>query len=422
MSKLTLNHISKIYGHAKLAVKIEAGQVSYAKLEVFEGARYFEALLKGRYYFEVGEITSRICGTCSAAHMTNALYAIEKALGIEASEQTRLLRELLCVASIIQNQAMHSYFFALPDYLGYGSALAMADRHKEKIDRALKLKQLGNELVTAVGGREIHPITAEVGGFSKLPERQKLKALLKKLIELKKEATATAKLFSQLNYPEFERATEYIALRGETYAGAGDIITSRGTRFVPEDYKNFLQTYTTPYSTSKFVVEKGKSYVVGPLARVNLNMEMLSEDAKAAIEESGIEFPNRNPFITNFARSTEMIHFFDRAAEIIRELKIEKEPKKKIKLKPCSAVAALEAPRGVLFHEYELNKKGSISRANIITPTAQNLRNIEEDVKAFLPSILNKPKESIVLELEKLIRAYDPCISCSTHFLQVKWL
>lgn len=422
MSRITLTHISKIYGHAKLAVKVDKGEVSYAKLEIFEGARYFETLLKGRNYFEVGEMTSRICGTCSAAHTTNALYAVEKALGIEVSEQTRLLRELLCIASIIQNQAMHCYFFALPDYLGYESALAMAAEHREKINRALKLKQLGNELVTVIGGRDIHPITAEVGGFSKLPERAKLREMLRKLVEMKREAAETAELFSQLNYPEFERATEYIALRGESYAGIGDIVTSKGERFNAAEYRKFLQERTKAYSTSKFVAAGGRSYVVGPLARINLNREMLSDDAKAAIEESGFEFPSTNPFMANFARSVEMINFFDRAMEIISELNPQSEPKRKITLKKCSAVAASEAPRGILFHEYELDSKGKVVRANILTPTAQNLMNIEEDVKAFLPLMLNKSKDEVKLELEKLIRAYDPCISCSTHFLQLKWL
>ncbi len=422
MSSITLNHISKVYGHAKLAVKIDKGKVSYVKLEIFEGARYFESLLKGRQYFEAGEITSRICGTCSSAHTTNALYAIEKALGIEVSEQTSLLRELLCTASMIQNQAMHSYFFALPDYLGFGGALEMAAKHKEKVERALRLKQLGNTIVSLVGGRDIHPITAEVGGFSRLPDEDKLKATLPLLLEMKKEAVKTAKLFSKLDYPEFERETEYIALRGRTYAGPGDIITSRGTMFAAEDYKRFLQTYTRSYSTSKFVVQKGRSYVVGPLARVNLNMELLSEDARGTIKDSGIKFPNGNPFISNFARTVEMVHFFDRAIEIISGIHIREEPKKKIVTRQCSAVAASEAPRGVLFHEYALDKAGQLTHSNIITPTAQNLRSIEEDVKAFLPAVLGKKKEQVVADIEKLIRAYDPCISCSTHFLKVRWI
>ncbi|MFH1722944.1 MAG: Ni/Fe hydrogenase subunit alpha [Candidatus Altiarchaeota archaeon] len=423
MPTIELDHITKVEGHAKLKVKVDGGVVTKCQLEVFEGARYFEGILQGRRYDEAPHLTSRICGVCSQAHLITALQAIENALGVDVSPQTRLLRELLLLGQMIQSHALHLYLLVLPDYMGFESAIAMAAKYPKHIQRALNIKKLGNDICTLIGAREVHSITAVPGGFSKIPSQKELDSLLERIKKQKGDIVKAAELFAEFKYPDYQRPTEYVALQKEDeYALMdGTINSTEGLCISKERYLDYFQENIQEYSTAKFVVSEGKGYMVGSLARINLNQRMLSSDARKLIDKSKFDFPNYNPFLNNFAQAVEMVHFTDRAIDILENIRIRKEDPVDFKLRAGRGVAATEVPRGTLYHDYELDDKGDVVHANIITPTTQNLKNCEDDIKGFLPTILKKSQKQVVSNIEMLIRAYDPCISCSTHFLDVEW-
>ena len=423
MSKtIKLDHITKIEGHANLTIAIDKSQVKKCELGAVEGSRYFEGLLKGRKCYEAPEITSRICGICSCIHTVCSIQAVENALGIKPTSQTKMLRELIIIGERIRSHAAHLYFLALPDYTGYESALAMSSKYKNELVRALKLTKLGNEIVSTIGGRAMHPVSAQVGGMLKLPEQEQIDNLRRQLQDAQADALATAKLFIKIKIPKFENETEYFSLSdGVNYPTLyGDLVSQSG-RFKKEEYSKYLEEYHEQYSTSNFVVKKDKAYMVGSLARLNNNYRYLSKNAKKLLSTAKVSFPIKNPFMNNIAQAIELVHCIDKAIELCRKLKIQEESPIEVKFRKSRGIGITEAPRGILIHDYEINDKGEITKANIITPTCQNLLNIQEDIRAYLPSLLKLNEKSIVLEIEKLIRAYDPCFSCSAHFLRVNW-
>ncbi len=422
MVVIKLDHITKIEGHGSLHVTVEEGQVKQVHMKAEEGARFFEAFVRGRQFHEIPTLTSPICGICSQAHVLASISAVEKATGIKPSQQTLLLRELLNIGQFIQSHNIHTHFLVLPDYLGYGDAIEMMDTHSETVKRALKFKRFASEFCTYIGGRDMHPVCAQVGGFSKIPEKKKLDEFLSKLKALRPEAIKIAELFGSLKYPDFEKEKNYSSLlHDKNYALiSGDVIIGK-TRFNPSDYKDNVIESTKPYSPSKYSLFQGESFMLGALARINNTLPKLSDTAKVAISQSEIDFPNHNPFTNNFAQAVEIVHCVDRAIEIIENLKLKKETwthPRKLKIQNGRGVGAVEAPRGTLYHEYTISK-GVLQSANIITPTAQSLNSIEYDVTHYLPQILDNDEKTVVAELEKIIRAYDPCCSCSVHFLQV---
>jgi len=419
---IKLEHITKIEGHANLTVSIDGNKIKKCELGSVEGSRYFEGILKGRKATEAPEITSRICGICSCAHTICAIQAVEDALGIKPSRQTAMLRELVMIGERIRSHATHLYFLALPDYLGFESALDMSTKYKKEVETALRLTKLGNEVITAIGGRDMHPVSLQVGGMLKLPMQEQIDELRRRLQDAQKDAIATAKLFSCVKWPKFDNETEYLSLSDQANYPmlTGDLVSKSG-RFKKEDYLKFLEEYHEPFSTSNFVVRKEKKYMVGALSRLNNNYKFLSKNAKKILTDAKVKFPILNPFMNNFAQGVELVHYVDRAIELCRKIEITEEKTAELKLKKGRGVGVIEVPRGLLFHEYELNDKGEIVKANIVTPTAQNLLNMQEDIRAFLPSLLKLSEPKIVLEIEKLIRSYDPCFSCSSHFLQIKW-
>jgi len=420
---ITLNHITKIEGHAKLTLSIEKNKVNRCELSSTEGSRYFEGLVLGRKYYEAHEMTSRICGICSCAHVVAAISAIENALGCKPSKQTKTLRELLTLGERIRSHATHLYFLALPDYLGYESALAMASKHKEKLERALLIMKVGNEMIKLLGSRDIHPVSATIGGWLKLPSQETINYIKENLIKLKEPAIKTAELFFSLNYPSFSTEGYFCSLKDkDKYAVLDGKFFAGGTEKAKEDYLSFIEEYSVPYSTANFVRIAGKRYSVGALARINNNQDKVSINAKKMLKKSGIKFPSLNPFHNNIAQAVELIHCIDEAIKICEEIEIKPEQLSKIKVAAGRGVGAIEVPRGTLWHEYTLNNKGIITQANIITPTAQNLLNIQEDIKSYVPSIFDKKKEDLIMDIEKLIRSYDPCFSCSAHFLEVNWI
>jgi len=418
MPTINLNQITKIEGHARLQVKIQNKEVKKCKLKIFEGSRYFEGILKNKRYNDLSPIASRICGVCSVVHSLAAVKAVESAFNIKVSEQTNLLRELLSIAGILQSHVLHLYFLTLPDYLGYDNAVEMAKTKKDEIKRALKLKRLGNSIVSAIGGRDVHPFTELVGGFSSLPTKECLKELKSYTKDHVKEGKKTVELFSSLKYPSFKNETEYFALKGGPYFYSDKTVDCFKGECVPiENFEIHFKDYFRPESTAEFVVAKDKEYMVGALARILNNKDKLSSKSKKYVK---LIQPD-NPFTNNIAQAIEINEIINRILEILNKLKIKKEERPEIITKSGTGIGAIEAPRGILFHKYTLDEKGYCKSAHIITPTSQNLPKLEIDIKKYLPSLLKYNKNKISLEIEKLIRAYDPCISCSTHFLEMNW-
>jgi len=423
MSIIKLDHITKIEGHANLTLKVVDGKVESVELAVVEGARFFEGIIKDRRWNEVHLIVQRVCGICSVSHTLAALKAIENGLGIKISQQTQDLRELMEIGAHLQSHSLHLYLLALPDYLGFLSALDMAQKYKKEVLRGLSLKKLGNELDRVIGGRIMHPVAATVGGFSKLPKQEELDMLLKMLEKSKGDALKTVETFAGLAYPRFKRRTEYVCLHQEDKYTItdGNVMFSNGLEIPEDKYLSHLKETVMPYSTAKFSSFENRSYYVGALARVNNNFDLLSKNAVKCIEKNDIRLPSYNPYYNNIAQAIEIVHFIDRAIEILKNFKIKDEEPEVVVPKACRGIAVVEAPRGILIHDYQMDSKGKIMKSNIVTPTAQNLKNIEEDIYKYLPKLLDKKEQEIIFEMERLIRAYDPCISCSAHFLKVDW-
>ncbi|MFH1506779.1 MAG: Ni/Fe hydrogenase subunit alpha [archaeon] len=421
--KITLNHVCKVEGHGSLYVEIDKGKIMKCELGSVEGARYFEGLVQGKHFSQIKEITSRICGICSCAHTICSIKAVEDAFGVKVSEQVEVLRDLLTIGERIRSHATHLYLLALPDYLGYESAIAMAPNYKKEVARALELVKLGNTIVEIVGGREMHPVTPVVGGFTKIISKEDQEKLLKWLKQMKEDARITANLFLNIKYPKFERQTDYVSLKqiDEFPLIRGKVVSLNGMDIEQRDYLNHLKEYIEEHSSAKFSVKKGKSYYTGALARINTNLKLLSRDTEQVMKQSRIKFPSYNPFHNNAAQALELLHWIDQGIRILEKYEFKPEPVLEVKPKKGRGVAAVEAPRGILFHDYTFDENGNMVKANIVTPTAQSLRNMEEDIKEYLKKILSKPRKEIVMEIEKLIRAYDPCFSCSTHFLDVTW-
>lgn len=429
--KITLNHITKVEGHAEVHIKIKDGKIEECHVHSVEGARYFEGLIKGRSYDEVTMITSRICGICSCGHTIASIIAIENAFGVKPSHQTDLLRELITIGERIRSHASHIYFFSLPDYMGYGNAIEMAKKHPQEIKDCLEIIRVGNELIKLVGGRDMHPFTGIVGGFTKIAESskfQKIKDELKNILPLVEKTIA---LFAGLEIPDYEKEDSvFISLENhETFPlHTGKIISNTGLSFEPDQYKTFIKEHFHKGSSAKFASIEGKEFMTGALARINNSGDRLSKKTKALIKKHKIKFPSSNLFLNNLAQALEILHWGERAIEILENNEFKPEAPVKIdfkKTKSCQGIGAIEVPRGILFHDYSFNKKGILEKANIITPTVQNLADMELSVKRYLNQVLenepDKSKELLIKEIEKLIRAFDPCFSCSTHFLKVKW-
>ncbi|MFZ5954916.1 MAG: Ni/Fe hydrogenase subunit alpha [Nanoarchaeota archaeon] len=419
VKEINLNHICKIEGHAHLSLKIEGNKIKTCELKAAEGARFFEALVLGRNVEDIQEIVSRICGICSSAHTIACIQALENALGIKPAEQQKIIRELLMIGERIRSHVTHLYFFSLPDYFGFSSALEMSKKHREKIDNALSLISLGNKIVEIFGGREIHPFLCM---NKSLPQDLNFKELIEKLEESKELIDETINLFSNLDYHGFERESFYLSLKDSEYATISGKIGSADKLVEVDDYKKYLQENIKEYATSKFVLQNSKPFMVGAISRINNNLESLDEHSKHFLKN---RFPSKNPFHNIIAQAIELSYFRQRALVLLKKLNSDNK-EQKIKIKSGSGISAVEAPRGTLFHEYKIDNTGKISYCNIITPTAQNLAMLEQDIKNFVEYLLEKnkkiSKENLVLEIEKLIRAYDPCFSCSTHFLRVNWM
>jgi len=413
-----VNYLARVEGRGALNLSISKdGKVENLRFRIYEPPRFFESFLIGRRYDEVMEIASRICGICPVAHQITALRAIENAIGIEPSQQTLDLRKLMAISAHIQSNVLSMYFLSLPDFMGYESIISMTKDYLDIIKRGLKLKKLGNDITDIIGGRAVHPVTAVVGGFTYIPNKNQLQNVRKRLVETKQDALETVNIFSNINIPDFTRKCEHIAISDPNkYAiNKGRFKSTEGLDIDEIEYRDYISEKQVPYSTAlQSHIKNRDSFMVGPLPRVNLNFNQLSPDAKKAAKDSGIKFPNFNPFISHLARAIELVHDIDESIEIIDRLPF-KDEKREVTCKSGFGAAITEAPRGSLYHSYDLDSNGIVRGADIVPPTAHNAYNIEKDMNKFVETILDLPIDEITLKCEMLIRAYDPCISCSAH-------
>ncbi len=417
--KIRMDHVARTEGHFGFVSNILNGNIEKAKLETFEGARLFEGILEGRNYYEGGEIAQRICGVCSVIHSIVANKAIENAMGVKVSPETILLRKMILLAQIIQSHTLHLYFLSLPDFLDYQDDLKMVEKYPDRSKRMLELRDFGNKIIELIGGRTVHPITPKVGGFTKYPGKEELGVLAKKAKKMLPIAVELAGMFNKFTYPEFRRETEFVALQkeGEYAIYDGDVVSTKGYKVTAKKFLNDVQELEKPYKLVKTPEHEGEAYLVNALSRLHLNHQYLGEDAKKILEQSTIDFPDYNTFHNVVAQAIEIVHCIEEFQRLVKEFSVTKNtiPVVDVKIKSGKGVGAGEAPRGTLYHEYEIDEQGTIKACNIIAPTTQFLFNIEEDLNKYLPQLKEKKLKDQKKEILKMIRAYDPCISCATH-------
>jgi len=421
--KVQIPYLSRIEGHAHLVVDTVAGEVVECQLEVVETPRFFEKLLVGRHYSEVAGLASRICGVCSHSHTLVSLMATEKAFGMEVSDQVTSLRRLLMHGEIIQSHILHLYFMAVPDYLGVNSLLAMAQSRRDLVSRALRLKKLGSDICEVIGGRPVHPVTTCVGGFYRFPEANELQRLRRQLAEALPDLEQTVELVAGLNWPDFSHQAECLALHdADGYPQFGDTLISSAGLQVPSDcYREMIREYVVPHSTAKHARINEETYLVGPLARLRQGYHHLSPLAREVADLLSLSPSTNNPYLAQGARLVEVLNCVEQSLSLIDHL-LQDGLVYEAPVVTCNSregVATLEAPRGVLLHAYSYDKKGFLTAADCVIPTAQNLANLEADLRARVPQIIDADPEQFQSELERLVRAYDPCLSCSTHLLTI---
>ncbi len=430
--KFEVKGVSRIEGHGKLKVFVENGKVKEAKWIIPESARFFEAMLKNQPYDRVADIVSRICGICSIGHYLASVKAIENALGLKISAQTLSFRKLLMHAATIQSHILHVGYLAAPDFVGASSVIPLTASHLEVVKKIIKLHKLGNDMSALLGGRTTHPTNVIVGGFSKLPTKNQLSCLKKNLESLIPDLWAIAEVVKSFTIPEFKRETEYVALKSQKeYAFYdGEVFSTDDGLHPVKKYMKVIQEYCVPHSTAKYAKHCRESYMVGALARFNVNFKQLHPLAKKTAEFLGLSALCYNPYMNTVAQVVETVHSFEDSIKIIdeflkKEIKAENvsriiekaKTKAREKLKEKTGIGIVEVPRGILVHHYVFSGEGLIVRANCIIPTGQNHGNIQSDIETLVPLLLEKDKneKEIQLALEMLVRAYDPCISCSTH-------
>jgi len=419
--KIKIDHIAKIEGHAGFVGHIVKGNVKKAQVEVEEGARLIESLLVGRSYEDVPVITSRICGLCPVIHMITSIKAIEKTFDIKPTRETVLLRELMLAGQIIQSHVLHIFFLSATDYFKNRDGLDIAGEKPEFVKKVLALRDFGNNVIKFIGGRTVHPLTPKVGGWHKVPNKNILSEIE---IERKKVLPYSKLLVDfilSLDIPNFKRKTEYIAHKPKEenkYSSYyGKMYSSEGWIADEEKFREEIKEQQIGGTVMKLAKRDGKSYATDALARLHINREKLNLNAKKALISAGLKFPVYNPFYNTLAQAIEVIHFVEECRKLASEL--EKSSMRNIntdfEVKAGFGAALLEAPRGTLYHSYDIDNKGIVTRADIMTPTAQLLVNLNDDLKSYLPRVKKYKKEKRELEILKLIHSYDPCISCSTH-------
>ena len=415
--------LTRVEGEGSLRLQVRDGVVEKAHLEIFEAPRYFEQLVVGRTPDEVIDIVARICGICPVAYQMTAVHAFEHGLGIAIDPAVRALRRLLYCGEWIESHALHVYLLHLPDFLGYASALEMARDQRAAVESGLALKKAGNRIVELIGGRAIHPVSVRVGGFSRTFRRAEIAALRETAATALELALRTVDLAAGLDTPEFERDGRLVALRHPTEypMNEGRIVSTDGLDIAPTDWRSAFSEEQVAWSHALQARDRdGRAYLLGPMARVTLAGDRLHPIAAEALGRTGLAREIAvNPYRSIVARAIELVDATAEALDIIETYTPPDAPAAPWRPGPARAAWATEAPRGLIFHAYELDEQGLVSHAQIVPPTSQNQAAIEADLAAFAPRVLDLPNDEATLRIEQLIRSYDPCISCATHFLDL---
>jgi len=421
--RFQVENLTRVEGEGSLHLRVRDGVVEEAHLAIFEAPRYFEALVVGRTPDEVIDIVARICGICPVAYQMSAVHAFEDLFHVAVDPQVRALRRLLYCAEWIESHALHIYLLHAPDFLGYPSAVELARDHRELVADGLRLKKAGNHLLSVLGGRPIHPVSVRVGGFSRMPDRAELVALRPSLEEALALSQATVDTVNGLDAPSFEREPRLVSLkhRGEYPLNDGRIVSSDGVNLRPSNWDEAFHEVQVPWSNAlQARAADGLPYLLGPSARVVLAGEQLHPLAREALARTGaLESIRRNPYRSIVARAVELVHASAEALDIIDAYVKPDAPAVPVIPRPGVAAWATEAPRGLLFHRYVVGDDGKVAAATIVPPTSQNQAAIEADLATFAPAVLHLPMGEATHRLEQLIRSYDPCISCATHFLDL---
>lgn len=420
---IKVDYLARVEGEGSLYIRARGDKVVDVKLKIFEPPRFFEAFLRGRHFTEAPDITARICGICPVAYQMSAVHAMENALGVTVDGQLRELRRLIYCGEWIESHALHVFMLHAPDFLGYDDAIAMAQDHPEVVEMGLGIKKVGNEIVRLIGGREIHPINVRVGGFYCVPRRSELNTLAEQVRRAREDAMKATRWAAMLTFPDFEEDYTFVSMRhpDEYPFNEGNIVSSKGLDIPVSAYDAHFEERHEPYSNALQSVMKGAgSYLVGPLARYNLNFDRLSPLAREAADEAGLGPRETNPFKGILVRSVETVYALDEAARIIEDYQPPDLPYVEVEPRESTGYASSEAPRGILYHRYTMDAEGIISDANIVPPTSQNQLRIEEDLRDFMSDRLSLSDEALTWECEQLVRSYDPCISCATHFLNLE--
>ncbi len=420
---LRVDYLARVEGEGAMTVKIRGGKVEDVAFRIFEPPRFFEALLRGRDFREAPDVTARICGICPVAYQMSAVHAMEDALGVALPPPLRELRRLLYCGEWIESHVLHIYLLHAPDFLGYEDAIRMAKDHPDVVKRGLRLKKAGNAIVAALGGREIHPINVRVGGFFKCPEPAAFAPLVEELRWARDAALETLRWTSALPIPDFEKDYTFVALRhpAEYPFNEGRVTSNRGLDLDVRRYdEKFREEHVERSNALHSVLEGAGPYFVGPLARYSLNFDRLPSRIQEAARSAGLGRACRNPFQSIVVRAVEVLYAVEEALRILAAYEKPERPCVETPARAGSGFAATEAPRGLLYHRYRLDADGTILDAKIVPPTSQNQRIIEEDLRGVVEKNVDLADGPLRDRCEQAIRNYDPCISCATHFLDLR--
>jgi sulfhydrogenase subunit alpha len=415
--------LARVEGEGGLYIGVQDGKVTEIKVNIYEPPRFFEGFLRGRSLYEVPDITARICGICPVAYQMSSVNALEASQGIQITPSIRALRRMLYDAEWIESHALHIYLLQGPDLLGQESAISLAAVAPDVVTRALRMKKVGNALLRVIGGRSVHPVSTTVGGFYRWPEKEALQALLPELEWSLEAAVETTRWAATLPYPDFEVETEYVAVRHPDEYGIldGRVVSSAGVDIPVTEYeKHYLEEHVRHSNSLHSHTDKGNTYMVGPLARFNLNHSQLGARAQALMKELKVQTPIRNPFKALYARAFELVDVYEEAIRLIQGYNPQGPSRIVFQPHAGEGCGVSEAPRGLIFHKYTVDSQGLIQKAKIVPPTSQNLARMEADLWEFAPKAIQKPHDEATLACEHLVRSYDPCISCATHFVRLE--
>lgn len=420
--KIKVDYLSRVEGEGAMYVEIKDNKVTDVQLKIFEPPRFFEAFLRGRTYLEAPDITARICGICPVAYLMGASYAMENIAGVKVGGQLRELRRLLYCGEWIESHVLHAFMLHLPDFLGYPDAIQMARDHKSAVETALRLKKLGNHLMSIIGGREIHPINVRVGGFYKAPSKSDLTAIVDELKWALKAAVDSTEFFATLKFQDFEQDYNFVALShpNEYPLNEGNLVSNRGLNVPISEYDNVLiEKHVERSNALQGQFKDGGSCHVGPLARLALNYDKLTPVAKETAKKLGLAGGCRNPFKSIIVRGVEIIFAIEESLRIIDQYKEPRDPCVEVKPRAGTGYGCTEAPRGICYHCYTIDNEGIIQNAKIASPTTLNQKVVEDDLYHYVTKNINARDEDLRFVCEQAVRNYDPCISCSAHFLKL---